>query len=60
MYAVKEEVDVLKVQIKELLEKNQRLEMENEILRKNVTSEVIASLPNSQQGAGQSPSPHAS
>lgn len=44
MFAVREEVEVLKEQIKELLEKNQRLEYENDILRADATPETLAKL----------------
>ena len=44
MFAVREEVEVLKEQIKELLEQNAQLEHENTILRNNASPETIAKL----------------
>jgi len=44
MFAVREEVEILKEQIKELLEKNQQLEYENGILRGDATPETLAKL----------------
>ncbi|XP_043926798.1 TSC22 domain family protein 2 [Protopterus annectens] len=48
MYAVREEVEVLKEQIKELLEKNSMLERENALLKSLSNSEQIAQLPTQQ------------
>lgn len=48
MFAVREEVEVLKEQIKELLDKNQRLEYENDILRADATLETLAKLQSGQ------------
>jgi len=44
MFAVREEVEILKERIKELLEKNQQLEYENGILRADATPEALAKL----------------
>lgn len=54
MFAVREEVEVLKEQIKELLEKNSQLEYENSILKANATPETLAKL---QQNNPQAPPP---
>ena len=42
MYAVREEVEVLKEQIKELLEKNSQLETENSLLKTLASPEQMA------------------
>jgi len=44
MFAVHEEVELLKEQIKELMLKNSHLEYENGILRANATPETLAQL----------------
>jgi len=44
MFAVREEVEILKEQIKELLAKNSQLEYENSILRAEATPETLAKL----------------
>ncbi|ESN94823.1 hypothetical protein HELRODRAFT_87621, partial [Helobdella robusta] len=44
MFAVREEVEVLKEQIKELLEKNAQLEYENKILRAEASSDTLEKL----------------
>jgi len=44
MYAVREEVDVLKEQIQELREKNTQLELENQFLRQAANSDTIEQL----------------
>ena len=44
MFAVHEEVELLKEQIKELMVKNSQLEYENGILRANATAETLAQL----------------
>jgi len=44
MFAVHEEVEVLKEQIKELMMKNAQLEYENGILRANASPETVAQL----------------
>jgi len=44
MFAVHEEVELLKEQIKELMMKNAHLEYENGILRANATPETLAQL----------------
>lgn len=46
MYAVREEVEVLKEQIKELMDKNQQLEYENQILKNSASPETLAKLSN--------------
>lgn len=52
MYAVREEVEVLKEQIKELLEKNSMLERENALLKSLSNSEQLAQLPVQQASTG--------
>ncbi|XP_044140016.1 TSC22 domain family protein 1 isoform X2 [Bufo gargarizans] len=42
MYAVREEVEVLKEQIKELIEKNSQLEQENSLLKTLASPEQLA------------------
>ncbi|ETE56077.1 TSC22 domain family protein 1 [Ophiophagus hannah] len=42
MYAVREEVEVLKEQIKELVEKNNQLEQENNLLKTLASPEQLA------------------
>lgn len=42
MYAVREEVEVLKEQIKELIEKNNQLEQENALLKTLASPEQLA------------------
>lgn len=42
MYAVREEVEVLKEQIKELMEKNSQLEQENALLKNLASPEQLA------------------
>ncbi|XP_060091211.1 TSC22 domain family protein 1 [Heteronotia binoei] len=44
MYAVREEVEVLKEQIKELIEKNNQLEQENSLLKTLASPEQLAQL----------------
>lgn len=44
MFAVREEVEVLKEQIRELLEKNSQLEFENSILKQHATTETLGQL----------------
>ena len=41
MYAVREEVEILKEQIKELAEKNNQLERENHLLKNQVSPEQL-------------------
>ncbi|XP_060732418.1 TSC22 domain family protein 1 isoform X3 [Tachysurus vachellii] len=62
MYAVREEVEVLKEQIKELIERNLQLEQENNLLKNLASPEQLAqfqaqvqsgSPPSSTQGAQQ-------
>ena len=45
MFAVREEVEVLKEKIAELMERITHLEHENTILRTNATPETLAQLP---------------
>ncbi|XP_026767707.1 TSC22 domain family protein 1 isoform X3 [Pangasianodon hypophthalmus] len=63
MYAVREEVEVLKEQIKELIERNSQLEQENNLLKNLASPEQLAqfqaqvqsgSPPSSTQGTQQS------
>lgn len=67
MYAVREEVEVLKEQIKELIERNSQLEQENNLLKNLASPEQLAqfqaqvqsgSPPSSTQGT-QPPAPSA-
>jgi regulator of replication initiation timing len=44
MFAVREEVEVLKEKIAELMEKINQLEVENSILRANASQETLAQL----------------
>lgn len=44
MFAVREEVEVLKEQIAELIERNNQLEYENGILRAAASPETLAKL----------------
>uniref|UniRef100_A0A674P107 TSC22 domain family member 2 n=1 Tax=Takifugu rubripes TaxID=31033 RepID=A0A674P107_TAKRU len=56
MYAVREEVEVLKEQIKELFERNSVLERENAVLKSLANSEQLSQLPSqSASGPGCSP-----
>lgn len=72
MYAVREEVEVLKEQIKELIERNSQLEQENNLLKNLASPEQLAqfqaqvqtgsppsSSSSSTQGAQQPPAPSA-
>lgn len=52
MLAVREEVEELKLQIKQLIERNGQLEQENQILRSTATSDTLALL-NRQQSQNQ-------
>ncbi|KAM5163081.1 TSC22 domain family protein 2 [Mantella aurantiaca] len=54
MYAVREEVEVLKEQIKELIEKNSTLERENALLKSLSNSDQLSQLP-AQAGLSQQP-----
>ncbi|XP_076435993.1 uncharacterized protein LOC143275630 isoform X2 [Babylonia areolata] len=45
MYAVREEVEVLKEQIKELMERLHKLEQENKVLRSEASPETLQKLP---------------
>lgn len=66
MYAVREEVEVLKEQIKELIERNSQLEQENNLLKNLASPEQLAqfqaqvqsgSPPSSTQGVQQTVMP---
>nr|XP_023411112.1 TSC22 domain family protein 2 [Loxodonta africana] len=52
MYAVREEVEVLKEQIKELVERNSLLERENALLKSLSNSDQLSQLPAQQAHAG--------
>ncbi|XP_030729107.1 TSC22 domain family protein 2 isoform X2 [Globicephala melas] len=52
MYAVREEVEVLKEQIKELVERNSLLERENALLKSLSNSDQLSQLPAQQANAG--------
>lgn len=56
MYAVREEVEVLKEQIKELYERNSMLEHENAVLKSLANTEQLSQL-SSQLSQGSSTSP---
>ncbi|XP_042354042.1 TSC22 domain family protein 2-like isoform X2 [Plectropomus leopardus] len=56
MYAVREEVEVLKEQIKELFERNSVLERENAVLKSLANSEQLSQLP-AQSAASSSATP---
>lgn len=56
MYAVREEVEVLKEQIKELIEKNSTLERENALLKSLSNSDQLSQL-STQAGPSQQPPP---
>lgn len=49
MFAVREEVEVLKEKIAELMDKINQLEMENAVLKANATQETLAQLSSSLQ-----------
>lgn len=49
MFAVREEVEVLKEKITELLERISQLEHENDILRANASAETLKQLSNQSQ-----------
>ncbi|XP_042190600.1 TSC22 domain family protein 1 isoform X1 [Callorhinchus milii] len=55
MYAVREEVEVLKEQIKELVERNSQLEQENSLLKTLASPEQLAQFQAQLQTAGSSP-----
>ena len=44
MFAVREEVELLKEQIKHLMDRNSQLEQENAILRASATPETLAAV----------------
>ncbi|TEA25817.1 hypothetical protein DBR06_SOUSAS1210108 [Sousa chinensis] len=52
MYAVREEVEVLKEQIKELVERNSLLERENALLKSLSNNDQLSQLPAQQANAG--------
>ena len=56
MYAVREEVEVLKEQIKELIERNLLLEQENTLLKKLASPEQMAQF-QAQVQTGSPPAP---
>lgn len=49
MFAVREEVEVLKEKIAELMDRINQLEMENTVLKANASQETLAQLPSSLQ-----------
>ncbi|XP_045075509.1 TSC22 domain family protein 1 [Coregonus clupeaformis] len=57
MYAVREEVDVLKDQIKELIERNSQLEQENNLLKTLASPEQMAQFQAQVQPSYGSPNP---
>lgn len=57
MYAVREEVEVLKEHIKELYERNSVLERENALLKSLASSEQLGQLPKQLIKGSNSPSP---
>ncbi|XP_061549215.1 TSC22 domain family protein 2-like isoform X2 [Phycodurus eques] len=57
MYAVREEVEVLKEQIKELFERNSLLERENAVLKSLANSEQLSQLPAQSAGGSAGPTP---
>ncbi|XP_050974839.1 TSC22 domain family protein 1 isoform X1 [Labeo rohita] len=56
MYAVREEVEVLKEQIKELIERNSQLEQENNLLKNLASPEQLAQFQAQVQSGGSPPS----
>ncbi len=59
MYAVREEVEVLKEQIKELMEKNSQLEQENTLLKNLASPEQLEQFQNQVQTGSPDPGPTA-
>ncbi|XP_061695119.1 TSC22 domain family protein 2-like isoform X2 [Syngnathoides biaculeatus] len=59
MYAVREEVEVLKEQIKELFERNSVLERENAVLKSLANSEQLLQLPAQSASGSAGPTPPA-
>ncbi|XP_065799499.1 TSC22 domain family protein 2 isoform X2 [Muntiacus reevesi] len=59
MYAVREEVEVLKEQIKELVERNSLLERENALLKSLSSNDQLAQLPAQQAHPGSTSQPPA-
>lgn len=55
MYAVREEVEVLKEQIKELIERNSQLEQENNLLKNLASPEQLAQFQAQVQSGGSPP-----
>ncbi|KAJ8253367.1 hypothetical protein GJAV_G00212140 [Gymnothorax javanicus] len=58
MYAVREEVEVLKEQIKELIERNSQLEQENTLLKTLASPEQLAQFQAQVQTGSPPPSAH--
>ncbi|XP_010781199.1 TSC22 domain family protein 3-like [Notothenia coriiceps] len=58
MYAVREEVEVLKEQIKELFERNSVLEKENAVLKSLANSEQLSQLPAQPAPSSSTTPPH--
>ncbi|XP_023690969.1 TSC22 domain family protein 1-like isoform X4 [Brienomyrus brachyistius] len=56
MYAVREEVEVLKEQIKELIERNSQLEQENNLLKNLASPEQLAQFQAQVQSSSSPPS----
>lgn len=56
MYAVREEVEVLKEQIKELIERNSQLEQENNLLKNLASPEQLAQFQAQVQSGSPPPS----
>lgn len=59
MYAVREEVEVLKEQIKELVERNSLLERENALLKSLSNNDQLSQLPAQQASPGSTSQQHA-
>ncbi|KAM9697213.1 TSC22 domain family protein 2 isoform 2-T2 [Dama dama] len=59
MYAVREEVEVLKEQIKELVERNSLLERENALLKSLSNNDQLSQLPAQQANPGSTSQPQA-
>lgn len=59
MYAVREEVEVLKEQIKELVERNSLLERENALLKSLSSNDQLSQLPAQQANPGSTSQQHA-
>jgi len=59
MYAVREEVEVLKEQIKELFERNSVLERENAVLKSLANTDQLSQLPTQTSSTPPQPAPFA-